>query len=81
MTKILLPLLVLAGLALGLVLLLRRRRVAVPREGSWVKIAVLAAAALVVGASGAVDAKGKGKQKTCSSSPRRPPGMGSTSAP
>ena len=62
MTKILLPLLVLAGLVLGLVLLLRRRRVVVPGEGSWVKIAILTAAALVVGTSGPVDAKGK---KTC----------------
>jgi hypothetical protein len=64
MTKILIPLLVLAGLGLGLILLVRRRRVAVPRQGSWVKIAVLTAAALVVGASGLADGKGKGK-KTC----------------
>jgi hypothetical protein len=64
MTKILLPLLVLAGLGLGLALLVRRRRVTVPREGSWVKIAVLTAAALVVGTSGLADGKGKHK-KTC----------------
>ncbi len=64
MTKILLPLLILAGLGLGIVLLLRRRRVVVPREGTWIKIAVLTAAALVVGSVGAADATNKGK-KTC----------------
>ncbi|MBW2261168.1 MAG: hypothetical protein JRG91_04275 [Deltaproteobacteria bacterium] len=64
MMKILLPLLVLAGLGLGVFLLLRRRHVEVPRGGSWIKVVVLTAAALVVGTVSMTDANGK-PQKTC----------------
>jgi hypothetical protein len=49
MTKFLLPILILAGLALGVVLLLRRRHVTVPLNTSPVKAVILLAAASIVG--------------------------------
>jgi len=61
MTKILIPFLILAGLALGLYLLLRRRGVLVPSGATGLKLVILATAASVVGglATDSVEAKKK----------------------
>jgi DNA repair exonuclease SbcCD ATPase subunit len=65
MTKILLPLLVVAGLVLGIALLVARRRIAVPAEGSRLKVIVLTVAALVAGSLGLAHAQDKGGKISC----------------
>jgi hypothetical protein len=60
MTKILLPLLLAIGLALGLYLLVSRRRVEIPEKASRLKVIILLAAAAVIGSSAAgADKEGK----------------------
>lgn len=68
MTKILVPILVLAGLVLGILYLLARRRVAVREDASWTRALVMMAAASVaglLGASGCKDKKAEEPRTLC----------------
>lgn len=65
MMKIILPLLVVAGLVLGIALLVARRRIAVPDEGSRLKVIVLTVAALVAGSLGMARAQDEGGKISC----------------